>query len=176
VGLQVNVTLPLGQQISTVLLPKLGYSSVTIVESHGTVWQNGQFVPGVDGVAGGTDLGSAVQLQVLSGEYQFTVSNAATRWPIDSVLKRADIDDTLLLQCPHAEQRITFVWFASFGNPSLESDTGKYSYGSCHSGSSKAVLERECVGKSRCAVPVTNKMFGEVHCKHEQLVAHVQCA
>ncbi|XP_019446869.1 PREDICTED: beta-galactosidase 3-like [Lupinus angustifolius] len=56
-------------------------------------------------------------------------------------------------------QIISSIKFASFGTPF--GTCGNYKQGVCHSPTSYSILEKKCIGKARCAVTVTNNIFGD---------------
>ena len=54
-----------------------------------------------------------------------------------------------MLQCP-TDSVIGKVLFASYGDPSGECDN--LQYGTCHLASTALVVEKQCLGKDRCAL------------------------
>ncbi|CAK7346942.1 unnamed protein product [Dovyalis caffra] len=60
------------------------------------------------------------------------------------------------LRCPRG-RTISSVLFSSFGNPSGDCET--YAIGSCHSSNSRAIVEKACLGKEICSIPVSSKNF-----------------
>merc|ERR1712025_946228 len=58
---------------ANVEVPLLGASKETfiVLESDTSVWANGTFVPGVDGVVAGVQQGHLISFEVLSGSYTF---------------------------------------------------------------------------------------------------------
>ncbi len=71
--------------------------------------------------------------------------------------------------------------FASFGTPGYfpESTTMPTQYGTCHLGSSKAVIERECIGLDVCQIVVSAELFGADTydmCKPERILTEVICS
>jgi alpha-L-rhamnosidase len=69
-GVKLDVTVPVNSQ-ARVSIPKVGSGSVTVTESSRTVWENGRFVDGVPGIAGGTGGDEYVTFDVGSGSYGF---------------------------------------------------------------------------------------------------------
>ncbi|KAL6601348.1 hypothetical protein ACP70R_044568 [Stipagrostis hirtigluma subsp. patula] len=66
------------------------------------------------------------------------------------------------LICP-PKKTIQEVVFASFGNP--EGMCGNFTIGSCHTPNAKQVIERECIGKPVCVVPVVHTLYGaDINC------------
>lgn len=65
------------------------------------------------------------------------------------------------LQCPKG-QTIASVEFASYGNPA--GNCGAFSAGICHSAASKSIVEKACLGRYGCSVPVSPRKFGRDPC------------
>jgi len=53
------------------------------------------------------------------------------------------------------------VMFASFGNPIAGASQHVYTKGDCNAGSSKHVVERDCLFKNTCQVLVSSSTFGQ---------------
>ncbi|EFH65401.1 hypothetical protein ARALYDRAFT_476906 [Arabidopsis lyrata subsp. lyrata] len=88
---------------------------------------------------------------------------------------RYDRKPKVQLQCPTG-RKISKVLFATFGNPN--GSCGSYSVGSCHSPNSLAVVQKACLRKSRCSVPVWSKTFGGDLCPQtvKSLLVRAQCS
>ncbi len=71
--LTLKTTIP-GNCRGTVSVPKIGLSEFCIEESGKSVWQNGKYMPGDDGVHSGRDEAEHVTFDVGSGEYEFVLS------------------------------------------------------------------------------------------------------
>ncbi|XP_015868171.2 beta-galactosidase 13 [Ziziphus jujuba] len=69
-----------------------------------------------------------------------------------------DAKPRAFLRCP-ANKRIVQVQFASYGNPS--GFCGHFSRGNCSSPFSQKLVQTYCVGKTRCAVPMDEKIFNK---------------
>ncbi|XP_051120653.1 beta-galactosidase 8-like isoform X2 [Andrographis paniculata] len=83
---------------------------------------------------------------------------------------------TLLLSCPSPNQVISEIKFASFGTP--RGSCGDFHQGRCGgSGDDLAVVQKACVGLSRCNVSVSTDLFGEP-CKGttKSLAVEASCA
>ncbi|XVF39293.1 hypothetical protein PTKIN_Ptkin01aG0023100 [Pterospermum kingtungense] len=65
------------------------------------------------------------------------------------------------LQCPLG-RNISRILFSSYGTPS--GDCGSYAIGSCHSFNSLPTVEKACLGKRICSIPVWNQKFGDDPC------------
>jgi len=75
-AITLEVSIPVNSQ-ARVSVPKMGLKDVTIVESGRLVWQDGEFVKGVSGIAGGREIDDYVTFDVGSGAYSFTLSGTA---------------------------------------------------------------------------------------------------
>ncbi|KAH9757093.1 Beta-galactosidase 16 [Citrus sinensis] len=63
------------------------------------------------------------------------------------------------IRCPSG-RKISKILFASYGNPNGNCEN--YAIGSCHSSNSRAIVEKACLGKRSCTVPVwTEKFYGD---------------
>ncbi|KAL8482213.1 hypothetical protein ACS0TY_028386 [Phlomoides rotata] len=78
------------------------------------------------------------------------------------------------LHCP-LNKHISKILFASFGSPS--GDCSDYAIGSCHSTNSAVVVEKACLGKKTCSVPLSYKIFGGDPCPGipKDLLIEAQC-
>ncbi|GLT47141.1 hypothetical protein SLA2020_208550 [Shorea laevis] len=61
-------------------------------------------------------------------------------------------------------RNISRILFASFGTPSGDCQSYYASNTNCHSPNSLAIVEKACVGKSMCSIPVWSKKFGGDPC------------
>ncbi|WP_437969520.1 CAP domain-containing protein [Sorangium sp. So ce260] len=95
-------------------------------------------------------LGSAEIDQEQSGEASEPVEGAVC----DTAPEGSDIS----LACPAGEV-IAAVEFASYGRP--RGVCGGYRATSCNASTSKAVVERACLGQSSCTVKANNATFGD---------------
>ncbi|OVA08315.1 D-galactoside/L-rhamnose binding SUEL lectin domain [Macleaya cordata] len=71
--------------------------------------------------------------------------------------------NTLELSC-QGNQSISAVQFASFGDP--QGNCGSFKKGTCEAANSLSVVQKACVGKSRCSIDVSEGTFGSSsdHC------------
>ncbi|KAH9691284.1 Beta-galactosidase 16 [Citrus sinensis] len=92
----------------------------------------------------------------------------------DTDIKKFGKKPTVQLSCPLGK-KISKIVFASFGNP--DGDCERYAGGSCHSSHSQGVVERACIGKSRCSIPLLSRYFGGDPCPgiHKALLVDAQC-
>jgi len=102
-----------------------------------------------------------VAFRLQHGQYSFIVSGSDTG---TNLCGFAQDDEALNLQCPD-NTKISYVSFASYGvpivQPSAESVTCpfKMQHGDVHAGSSVAVIEELCIGKSSCQFKVESSLF-----------------
>ncbi|KAK0576555.1 hypothetical protein LWI29_019583 [Acer saccharum] len=78
------------------------------------------------------------------------------------------------LNCSQGKN-ISKILFASFGNP--EGDCDSYATGSCHLFTSRAIVEKACIGKKKCYIPNSNQYFGVDPCPDipKALLIDAQC-
>ncbi|KAI0531014.1 hypothetical protein KFK09_000563 [Dendrobium nobile] len=65
------------------------------------------------------------------------------------------------LHCPKGSA-ISSIEFASYGSPVGNCDS--YSVGSCHSATSRTIVEKGCLGRSGCSITVSPRKFGHDPC------------
>ncbi|KAJ0026152.1 hypothetical protein Pint_08134 [Pistacia integerrima] len=72
-------------------------------------------------------------------------------------------------------RNISKILFASFGNPYGDCDS--YAIGTCHSSNSKAIVEKACLGKRKCSVPVESWKFHGDPCPgiYKALLVDAEC-
>uniref|UniRef100_K3ZQT2 Beta-galactosidase n=1 Tax=Setaria italica TaxID=4555 RepID=K3ZQT2_SETIT len=76
------------------------------------------------------------------------------------------------LSCP-PKKTIQEVVFASFGNP--EGMCGNFTVGTCHTPNAKQVVEKECLGKPSCVLPVEHTLYGaDINCPSTTATLGVQ--
>ena len=82
--------------------------------------------------------------------------------------------------CTGRGNAISEVLFASYGTPtgSCAAPGTLAVDASCHANSSRAVLEKACVGKANCSVPATLATFGNDPCEgtNKKLAVRIRCA
>ncbi|KAG0493582.1 hypothetical protein HPP92_004576 [Vanilla planifolia] len=78
------------------------------------------------------------------------------------------------LKCPKSKV-IKSVTFASFGNPS--GICGNYTIGSCHAPQTQSIVEKACLGKRSCVLPVKVEAYGaDANCPGTKATLAVQVA
>ncbi|EEF42123.1 beta-galactosidase, putative [Ricinus communis] len=65
------------------------------------------------------------------------------------------------LSCP-PNRNISRILFSSFGTP--EGNCNQYAIGKCHSSNSRAIVEKACIGKTKCIILRSNRFFGGDPC------------
>ncbi|KAE8668321.1 Beta-galactosidase 11 [Hibiscus syriacus] len=100
----------------------------------------------------------------------YEIKNGNLRAKTDDLEPKADI------KCPN-EKKIVAVEFASFGDPF--GSCGSYSIGNCTSPNSKQVVEKLCLGKRSCRIPVDKEQFddqnGACPDSKKKLAVQVKC-
>jgi len=154
ISVNLKAGIPVGAY-AAVNLPVLSLEHVTVVEGNNTIYSKGRYVPGVDGVTGASLVGNKIMINVGSGSYDFTLTGEeASVICIDTTE-----NDNINITCPQSDQVISQVQFASFGTPTGQ--CGSYSAGDCSTGSSVAVVERECLFSNSCQLDVNTDVFGD---------------
>eukprot|EP01116_Phalansterium_solitarium_P007853 TRINITY_DN2084_c1_g1_i2.p1 TRINITY_DN2084_c1_g1~~TRINITY_DN2084_c1_g1_i2.p1 ORF type:complete len:1037 (-),score=234.67 TRINITY_DN2084_c1_g1_i2:145-3255(-) len=105
-----TVTVPVNS-IGSVFIPKFELSNIVVSESGSPIWKNGTFVPGIPGVTGASDVGTAIKIEIGSGSFSFGQAGV----PGTVVCASAAEHDTLKVACP-AGHVISKVRHASFGD------------------------------------------------------------
>ena len=72
---EIKVTIPVNSQ-AEVSIPTLELQNVRITESGNTVWKDGTYLPGVNGISGGRETEGSVTVEVGSGTYTFELTGA----------------------------------------------------------------------------------------------------
>jgi alpha-L-rhamnosidase len=70
-GVTLKVRVPVGADAQVLVPRPQEMSGVTVEESGKAVWANGQYVPGVAGITGGTNEDDGIVFELGSGEYSF---------------------------------------------------------------------------------------------------------
>jgi hypothetical protein len=65
---------------------------------------------------------------------------------------------TLYLSC-YGDGKFTSIDFASYGTPTGR--CGSFQVGHCHATNSKDIVEKYCLGRNNCTIPVTTPVFGD---------------
>ncbi|KAF2300591.1 hypothetical protein GH714_014218 [Hevea brasiliensis] len=65
----------------------------------------------------------------------------------------------LSLECPHPNQVISSIKFASFGTP--HGTCGSFSHGQCSSSNALSIVQKACVGSKSCSIGVSINTLGD---------------
>jgi alpha-L-rhamnosidase len=71
-SVRVEAVVPVGSA-AEILIPKFNLRNVKVTEGGKTVWENGQYVAGVAGVAGAADKDGLIRIKAGSGRYAFVL-------------------------------------------------------------------------------------------------------
>ncbi|CAH8305571.1 unnamed protein product [Eruca vesicaria subsp. sativa] len=90
------------------------------------------------------------------------------------VSRNKDMRLKSLIKCPQGKL-IVAVEFASFGDPT--GTCGNFTMGKCSASKSKEVVEKKCLGKSRCSIVVGKETFQDKKCPEivKTLAVQVKC-
>jgi len=149
-----EVAIPVNVPSTIVEVSKLALSNVTISSGTSVVWQSDTFFP-LPGITSAIDTGNSVVFSVGSGTFQFMTTGI----PGSLLCYSAQETEDLAIECPN-NQTISMVKFASYGTPSVDCSSDPV-LGTCHAGSSKYVVQQNCLNQSSCVVPVNNDLFGD---------------
>ncbi|EOA25572.1 hypothetical protein CARUB_v10018916mg [Capsella rubella] len=64
---------------------------------------------------------------------------------------------------------MTKINFAEYGNPT--GTCGHFRHGNCRSQATMRIVKKNCLGKERCHLFVTDEMFGPSHCEGAPMLA-----
>ena len=170
--IQVEVSIPVGSK-GTVLLPAHGKRHPQVWEGEEVVWDGGQVVSAVDGVLSWQWVleEDSLMLELSSGSYQFTVRGQTPerKWAEST-------SDYLSLICDAGHVISTIDW-ASYGDSGLRwvGQEAEPVLGSCHAGCSQLAVERKCLRRQRCDIPVSSEFFGKSECTKAHLTVGYTC-
>ena len=171
-SLHVELSIPVGSK-GAVFLPAHGKSNLKVWEGEDLVWDDqDELVTGVSDVLSSEwfpELDS-LRLQLASGSYSFTVRGGT---PTRKCLDSRKEGGALVLKCSSKSELIGSIDWASYGNPQTAGDCFSHTIGECTAGSSQMAIEKECVGKRECKIPVNDKFFGENPCHGSNGTQHL---
>jgi hypothetical protein len=175
-SIRVNVSVPMGSR-GLLHLPAHGKHNMKLWDGEKVIFsENGPLNPalGITSAEWESDSDSLV-LELDSGNYNFTWKgdNPQIRC-LDSRIS-ATTDNTVLLECTNSTDVISTIHWASYGTPELTAKDAcsTHMLGECHAGSSKFAMERECLGKNKCAIHVGESFFGKIHCLRHNEQGHL---
>ena len=175
-SLHVDVSVPFGSH-ANLYLPAYGKSLLKVWEGKNMVYSGRSLfssAPGIRSAEWDTTKDS-LNLRLASGQYNFVVKGNA---PSERHCMESTANQTILkLRCTGRHRIVSRILWASYGNPSKCMQKSRI-LGSCHSGASVMIVERECLGKPACEVKITNEFFGGKPCQQHdkfQLVVDFVC-
>ncbi|KAI3822853.1 hypothetical protein L1987_10452 [Smallanthus sonchifolius] len=80
-------------------------------------------------------------------------------WSQDKSTRKSKSKPRVSLECPHPNQVISSIKFASFGTP--QGKCGSFSHGECQSTDALSILEKACIGSRTCSIGVSTTTFGD---------------
>nr|XP_043634605.1 beta-galactosidase 8 [Erigeron canadensis] len=80
-------------------------------------------------------------------------------WSQDKSRIKSKSEPRVSLECPHPNQVISSIKFASFGTP--QGKCGSFSHGKCRSTNALSVIQKACIGSRTCNVGVATATFGD---------------
>ena len=80
------------------------------------------------------------------------------------------------MECGDGRVVSTVDW-ASYGDSGLQwvGQEAEPVLGACHAGCSQLAVERECLGRQHCQIPVSTEFFGGSECKNGRLAVAYTC-
>lgn len=96
-------------------------------------------------------------------------------WTDSDEETRKKAKPTMSLNCPHENQVISEIKFASYGTP--RGTCGSFSHGRCRSREALALVQKACVGSRSCNIGVSVDTLGDP-CKGvaKSLAVEASCA
>lgn len=79
-------------------------------------------------------------------------------WTTDEEARK-NAGPILSLECPHPDQVISSIKFASFGTP--RGTCGSFSHGQCSSKQALPVIQKACIGSRSCSIGLSISKFGD---------------
>ena len=175
-SIRVNVSVPMGSR-GLLHLPAHGKHNMKLWDEDVMVYSESNSLSPTLGIISAqweSDSDSLV-LELDSGNYNFMWKgdNPQLRC-LDSRISTIK-DNTLLLECANSTDVITTIHWASYGTPELaiKDACSTHILGECHAGSSRFAIERECLGKKKCAVEVSESFFGKLPCLGHEKMGHL---
>ncbi|XP_071726460.1 beta-galactosidase 8 [Rutidosis leptorrhynchoides] len=110
--------------------------------------------------------GDPTQIAFATQELQSLCSHVSQSHPIsmeawsqEKSTKKSKSEPRVSLECPHPNQVISSIKFASFGTP--QGKCGSFSHGECQSTDALSILQKACIGSRSCNVGVSTATFGD---------------
>ena len=170
----VEVGIPVGSR-GTVFLPAHGKSQLRVWEGEQVVWEGGKLVAALVGLQSWQWVAEedSLALELSSGDYSFTVSGNP---PEERKWAESGGGGLVSVECGDGRVVSTVDW-ASYGDSGLRwvGQEAEPVLGACHAGCSQLAVERECLGRQRCQIPVSAEFFGGSECKNGHLAVAYTC-
>lgn len=109
--------------------------------------------------------GDPTKLSFATREIQSVCSRISEAHPLPIDMWASEDDarkksgPTLSLECPHPNQVISSIKFASFGTP--QGTCGSFIHGRCSSSNALSIVKKACIGSKSCSLGVSINVFGE---------------
>jgi hypothetical protein len=175
-SIRVNVGVPMGSR-GLLHLPAHGKRNMKLWDGDKIVFaESSRLNPtlGITSAKWESDSDSLV-IELDSGHYDFVWKGDDPKPKcLDSRIS-ATKDNTILLECTNSTDVISTIHWASYGTPELTAKDAcsTHMLGECHAGSSKFAMERECLGKNKCAIHVGESFFGKLSCLADKKKGHL---
>ena len=166
-SIQVNVSVPMGSR-GLLHLPAHGKHNVKLWDGEQMIFSESSYLNPTLGITSAEweSYSDSLVLELDSGNYnlKWKGDNPQLRC-LDSRVSSTD-DNLVFLECTDSTDVITTIHWASYGTPELtaKDDCSTHVLGECHAGSSKFAIERECLRKKKCVIPISESFFGKTHC------------
>ena len=175
-SIRVNVSVPMGSR-GLLHLPAHGKHNMKLWDGEKIIFSESSSLNPTLGITYAkweSDSDSLI-LELASGHYDFTWKGDNPKPKcLDSRSSLAK-HNILLLECANSTDVITTIHWASYGTPELTAKDACSTHvlGECHAGSSKFAIERECLGKSKCAIHAGESFFGKLSCLGPDKLGHL---
>ncbi|XP_076894152.1 beta-galactosidase 8-like [Bidens hawaiensis] len=101
------------------------------------------------------------ELESLCAQVSESHSLPVEAWSQDNTTRKSHTKPKprILLECPHPNQVISLIKFASFGTP--QGKCGSFSHGYCRSPNALSIIQKACIGSRTCNIEVSTAAFGD---------------
>ena len=155
-SLTVDISVPM-QSRAQLNIPSYGLSNLQVWDNETLVYSNNKIIP-TKGISSAEwvekDL---LRFVLLSGDYSFTVRGHSPNETQISTTNHWE-NDLAVLKCSLEDNVISRIDWASYGNPMID-EHGSPRMGIYHSEASHMIVEKACVGRRQCSIPMVNKLF-----------------
>ncbi|XP_057454739.1 beta-galactosidase 8-like [Lotus japonicus] len=109
--------------------------------------------------------GDPTQISFVTKQIQSLCAHVSDSHPSPVDLWNSDTESgtkvgpVMLLKCPHHNQVISSIKFASYGTPA--GTCGNFYHGRCSSNKALSIVQKACIGSSSCSVGVSIDTFGD---------------